>query len=171
LLAGYLLSSQGDRVSAANSVEGRFPFLDHRVVEFAASIPPGYKIHGLNEKYVLKKAMRPEIPSEILERVKQPYMAPDSNCFVQADSPDYVAELLSETALTHSALFNPKAVGLLYKKCRRGAGTHLSFKDNMAFVGILSMQLLANQYLDNFELPDAPDRDEFAVWHEDDTDS
>ncbi|MCX6836044.1 MAG: asparagine synthase (glutamine-hydrolyzing) [candidate division Zixibacteria bacterium] len=79
LLSCYLLSSQGDRMSAANAVEGRFPFLDHRVVEFAATIPPGYKIFGLNEKYVLKKAMRPEIPVEILKRVKQPYMAPDSN--------------------------------------------------------------------------------------------
>ncbi len=68
LLAGYLLSSQGDRVSSAHSVEGRFPFLDHRLAEFAATIPPGYKIFGLNEKYVLKKAMKPEIPAEILDQ-------------------------------------------------------------------------------------------------------
>jgi len=167
LLSCYLLSSQGDRVSAANAVEGRFPFLDHRVVEFAATIPPGYKIFGLNEKYVLKKAMRPEIPAEILKRVKQPYMAPDSNSFVQDDSPAYVTELLSEGALKRTALFNPQSVALLYKKCRRGAAEHLSFKDNMAFVGILSTQLLVKQFLEDYQVPAPAERDAFTVWHED----
>ena len=166
LLAGYLLSSQGDRVSAANSVEGRFPFLDHRIAEFAATIPPLYKIHGLNEKFLLKRAMQPEIPKEILQRVKQPYMAPDSNCFVQSDSPDYVMDMLSESALERTALFNPKAVGLLVKKCRRGAGAHLSFRDNMSFVGILSTQLLVKQFIDDFQIPAPPDRSAFAVWQE-----
>jgi asparagine synthase (glutamine-hydrolysing) len=167
LLSCYLLSSQGDRVSAANSVEGRFPFLDHRVAEFAATIPPGYKIFGLNEKYVLKKAMQPEIPPEILKRVKQPYMAPDSNSFVQDDAPEYVAEMFSETALKRTGLFKPRAVALLYKKCQRSAGEHLSFKDNMAFVGILSTQLLVKQFLEEFELPEPPGRSSFTVWHDD----
>lgn len=166
LLAGYLLSSQGDRVSAANAVEGRFPFLDHRVAEFAAAVPAGYKLRGLNEKYILKKAMKPEIPADILRRVKQPYMAPDSNSFVQDDAPDYIAEMLSEEALGRCGLFNPKAVGLLYKKCRRSAGAHLSFKDNMAFVGILSTQLLVDKFIDHYE-PVAPlDRTEFSVWQD-----
>ncbi|MFH2035352.1 MAG: asparagine synthase (glutamine-hydrolyzing) [Candidatus Zixiibacteriota bacterium] len=62
LLAGYLLSSQGDRVSAAHSVEGRFPFLDHRVVEFASKSRALYKIHGLIELFLLKKAMLKELP-------------------------------------------------------------------------------------------------------------
>lgn len=166
LLAGYLLSSQGDRVSAANSVEGRFPFLDHRIAEFGATIPPLYKIFGLNEKFLLKRAMQPEIPKEILQRVKQPYMAPDSNCFVQSDSPDYVMDMLSESALESTGLFNPKSVGMLVKKCRRGAAAHLSFRDNMSFVGILSTQLLVKHFIDEFQMPKSPDRDAFTVWHE-----
>jgi asparagine synthase (glutamine-hydrolysing) len=166
LLAGYLLSSQGDRVSAANAVEGRFPFLDHRIAEFAANVPPGYKLFGLKEKYILKRAMQPEIPASILKRVKQPYMAPDSNSFVQADSPEYVSEMLSEAALTRTGLFNPKAVGLLHKKCRKSAGAHMSFKDNMAFVGILSTQLLVDRFIERFEMPPALDRSEFSVWHD-----
>jgi asparagine synthase (glutamine-hydrolysing) len=166
LLSCYLLSSQGDRVCAANSVEGRFPFLDHRVAEFAATIPPGYKIRGLNEKYILKKAMKPELPPEIVKRVKQPYMAPDSNCFVQPDSPAYVAEMLSEEAVKRTGLFNPRAVALLYKKCQKGAEEHLSFKDNMAFVGILSTQLLSQRFFQDFALPKPAERKAFSVWHD-----
>jgi asparagine synthase (glutamine-hydrolysing) len=57
LLAGYLLSSQGDRVAMANSIEGRFPYLDHRVIEFANRLPPSFKIRGLTEKYLLRRAL------------------------------------------------------------------------------------------------------------------
>jgi len=49
VMTGYLLAAQGDRVAMANSVEGRYPFLDYRVIEFAATLPPDYKMHGLNE--------------------------------------------------------------------------------------------------------------------------
>src|SRR5207245_6239531 len=56
LLPGYILSSQGDRVAMAHAVEGRFPFLDHRVVEFAANLPPGLKMRALDEKYLLRRS-------------------------------------------------------------------------------------------------------------------
>ncbi|KAA3632242.1 MAG: asparagine synthase (glutamine-hydrolyzing) [Calditrichaeota bacterium] len=151
LLAGYILSSQGDRMGCANSVEGRFPFLDHTFVEFCSNIPPGHKIFGLNEKYVLKKAMEKELPKEITNRVKQPYMAPDSNSFVQPDSPDYVQELLSESSLEKAGLFNPQAVKRLVTKCTKSVDKHLSFKDNMSFVSILSTQILSDRFLNNFK--------------------
>ncbi len=57
LLANYLLSSQGDRMAMAHSIEGRFPFLDHRLVEFACTIPVSLRMKVLNEKNILKKAM------------------------------------------------------------------------------------------------------------------
>ena len=53
---GYILSSQSDRMAMAHSVEGRFPFLDYRVVEFAAKLPARLKMKVLNQKYLLKKA-------------------------------------------------------------------------------------------------------------------
>jgi len=56
LLPGYILSSQGDRMAMAHGVEGRFPFLDHRVVELAARIPPRMKLKGLREKHILRRA-------------------------------------------------------------------------------------------------------------------
>ena len=164
LLAGYLLSSQGDRVSAANSIEGRFPFLDHRVVEFAANIPPLLKIHGLNEKFLLKKAMTRELPPAIVNRVKQPYMAPDSNSFVQEDSPGYIEDMLSEKTLEEVGIFRPSAVARLRDKCRKLSHAHLSFKDNMSFIGILSTQLLYHQYIKNFKTVETLGRDAFTVW-------
>lgn len=167
LLAGYILSSQGDRVSAANSVEGRFPFLDHRLVEFAANIPPLYKIFGLNEKFVLKRAMKDILPKEITARVKQPYMAPDSNSFVQEDSPEYVKEMFSENYLKQSNLFNPAIVKRLYSKCQKMADRHLSFKDNMSFISILSTQLLYNQYIDSFEMPAPLAKEQYVTFIDD----
>ncbi len=166
LLAGYILSSQGDRMASANAVEGRFPFLDHRVVEFAATIPPWHKIFGLNEKYVLKKAMTKELPPEILSRVKQPYMAPDSNSFVQPDSPEYIDELLSETALKKSGIFHPEYVARLRDKCRRLSHAHLSFKDNMSFLAVLSTQLLVRLFIDDFKQADELPQDSFSVWED-----
>ncbi len=164
LLAGYLLSSQGDRVSAANSIEGRFPFLDHRVVEFASKIPPLYKIHGLNEKYILKKAMQKELPPRILKRVKQPYMAPDSNSFVQDDSPEYIAQMMAEEQIAKVGIFKPGPVQKLRAKCRKLSHAHLSFKDNMSFIGVLSTQLLHEKYIENYPMPQAYGRDKFKIW-------
>lgn len=166
LLSAYLLSSQGDRVCAGNSIEGRYPFLDHRVAEFAATIPPGYKVFGLNEKYVLKRAMSRELPPEITKRVKQPYMAPDSNSFVQEDSPDYVTEMLSKEVVDKTGLFNSSSVERLVAKCRKAAGKHLSFKDNMSFVGILSSQLLAHHYIHEYRRPEPAPREAFTVWQD-----
>lgn len=140
LLSGYLLSSQGDRVAMANSIEARFPFLDHRVMEFAAGMPNRYKIMGLNEKYMLKRAMEGLIPESILQRSKQPYRAPDSQSFFNDGKPlDYVAELLSESRIKQTGLFDSKATSMLMKKCSHGKA--LGFADNMAFVGILSSML------------------------------
>ncbi len=146
LLSGYLLSSQGDRVGMANSIEGRFPFLDHRVIEFAARLPSRYKIMGLNEKYMLKKTMQGLIPESIRNRSKQPYRAPDSQSFFQDGKPlDYVDDLFSESRIRQAGYFNPKATSMLLNKCARGKA--LGFGDNMAFVGILSTMLIDEQFI------------------------
>lgn len=140
LLPGYILSSQGDRVAMAHAVEGRFPFLDYRLVEFAAAIPPHWKLLGLQEKYLLRQSMARHLPTEIIRRPKQPYRAPDSASFLGATAPDYVAELLSPRALVESGYFDPAAVRRLMDKCRHNPA--VGFRDNMALVGILSVQLL-----------------------------
>lgn len=145
LLPGYILSAQGDRVAMANAVEGRFPFLDHRVVEFAARIPPRLKIRGLREKHILREAMADLLPPNIGNRVKQPYRAPDSSSFVGADAPAYVGERLAPAAIAEAGHFSPRAVEKLHAKCRRNA--FLGFRDNMAFVGVLSTQLVHSEFV------------------------
>ena len=69
LLPGYILASQGDRMLMANSVEGRFPFLDPEVVAFASALPARHKLFGLDEKFLLKQAFADLVPEEILYRV------------------------------------------------------------------------------------------------------
>jgi len=139
LLPGYILSSQGDRMAMAHGVEGRFPFLDHRLVEFSAGLPPDMKLRGLTEKHILREATKDILPPLISQRPKQPYRAPDSRSFTGAGALDYVREAMREETVAAGGLFNPKAVAKLHAKC--GTGEANGFRDNAAFVGILSTQL------------------------------
>jgi asparagine synthase (glutamine-hydrolysing) len=145
LLPGYILSSQGDRMAMAHSVEGRYPFLDHRVVEFAAKLPPTLKMKVLDQKHLLKRAVGGLIPESIVRRPKQPYRAPDGKCFFGANAEDYVEELLSPESVRQNGIFDGQAVAILASKFNSGRTT--SVKDNMAMVGVLSTQLLVQQFI------------------------
>ncbi|TXG78777.1 MAG: asparagine synthase (glutamine-hydrolyzing) [Rhodocyclaceae bacterium] len=146
LLAAYLLAAQGDRVAAANSIEGRVPYLDHRVIEFGNRLPPSFKIRGLTEKYLLRRALADLLPVDIVTRTKQPYRAPDSaSFFIHGKAPDYVSDLLSAERIRKAGYFDATSVGRLLDKCRAGKAT--GFADNQAFVGILSTMLLDETFL------------------------
>jgi asparagine synthase (glutamine-hydrolysing) len=148
LLSGYLLSSQGDRMLMAHSVEGRFPFLDPGVVALADSLPPSLKLRGLKEKHVLKRAAAGVVPDEILRRPKQPYRAPDALAFVGDDRPGWVDDLLSRHGVEAAGVFDPVAVERLWRKCRTQAErAPLSNADNMALVGVLSTGLLVESFV------------------------
>jgi len=150
LLPGYILSSQGDRMAMSHGIEGRFPFLDHRVVDFAATIPPRLKMKGMNEKYILKKAIGDRVPDSIRRRPKQPYRAPDSASVLPTNGsePPYVSELLSEKHLDQTGIFNSRSVTELVRKSRSGQA--IGVKDNMAVIGILSTQLVNEQFITHF---------------------
>jgi asparagine synthase (glutamine-hydrolysing) len=126
LLPDYILSSQGDRVAMAHAIEGRFPFLDHRVVEFAARLPTRFKMKAL-----------------------QPYRAPESKSFFGTpDNPlcfDYVDDMLGPQRLRDFGVFSSNAVTRLVDKARSGQA--VAVKDNMALVGILSTQLLVQRFI------------------------
>src|SRR6202158_1312391 len=149
LLPGYILSSQGDRVAMAHSVEGRFPFLDHRVVEFASRLPASLKMKVLNEKYLLKRCAAGLIPSSVAKRAQQPYRAPEACSFFQPAAREYMEELLSSEQIRRDGIFDPAAVAMLRDKFRKGAA--IGIKDNMGLVGIVSTQLLVHQFINHFE--------------------
>ena len=155
---GYLLSSQGDRMMMGNSIEGRFPFLDHRVIEFAGSLPPDLKIKGLTEKYILKESYTDLIPEEIVKRAKQPYRAPIASVFLSEKTSPRIKELLSKEMIEKYGYFNYKAVKQLKSKLRR-TGSVSSARDEMAIVSCASTQLLHFKFIEkfaenNFKLPE-----------------
>jgi asparagine synthase (glutamine-hydrolysing) len=76
MLINYILTGIGDRMEMAHSVEGRLPYLDHHVSEYAASLPVHYKVRESTEKYVLREATRDVITPELHARPKFPFIAP-----------------------------------------------------------------------------------------------
>ena len=146
LLPGYLLSSQGDRMLMSNSVEGRFPFLDHRLIEFANRLHPRHKMRVLREKHLLREAMKHDLPASIAGRHKQPYRAPDAAAFLKGATPDYVNQLLGRDCVAGYGYFDPDRVDRLVAKLRSARVD--AARDNMAFVGILSTQLWHRHFIE-----------------------
>lgn len=147
LLPGYILASQGDRMLMGNSIEGRFPFLDPNVAALAAQVPADHKIHGMDEKHLLKLAFADLVPDEILRRPKQPYRAPDAAAFFAGGTPDWVFDVTSGPALESAGIFRPALVQRLLEKARRTHGLRLGNTDNMRLVAVLSTQLLHGELL------------------------
>jgi asparagine synthase (glutamine-hydrolysing) len=145
-LSSYLLSSQGDRVAMAHSVEGRYPFLDYRVIEFCNRLPADLKLRGLREKRLLRQLGRTVLPAEIWQRRKRPYRAPIKGSFFAGGAElEYVNELLTPRAIARSGYFRPEAVEKLTAKAR--TALQLSEVEEMAVVGILSTQLVDHLYV------------------------
>jgi len=149
-MSGYLLSSQGDRMAMANSVEGRYPFLDYRIIEFCSSLPDKLKLNGLNEKYLLKKLMTGRIPESIVKRPKQPYRAPISSVFMGKERQAYVDEMLSEKMTRLAGIFSHESVAALLTKIEK-TGT-ASEMDNMVLAAVISTHLVHRQFIENNNL-------------------
>ena len=147
-LSNYLLSSQGDRVAMANSLEIRLPYLDPRVLEFMGRLPSKWKIRGLNEKHILKKSFEGTLPPEITGRPKHPYRAPIKQSLMNQKTTEYVRDFLSEESLRKTGLFDFNKVSRLVKKLE--AAKEPSEVNGMALVGILSSQLVYHQFIERF---------------------
>jgi asparagine synthase (glutamine-hydrolysing) len=146
LLSGYLLSAQGDRMLLGNAVEGRFPFLDTAVMEFAARVPERLRLKGLDEKHLLKRFARGKVPASILERSKFPYRAPIAGALVGPDAPAWARELLAPEAVAKVGVFDAKKAERLVAKLRAPNAAE-SEADTMALFAIASTQLLAHHFL------------------------
>ena len=146
-LSPYLLSSQGDRVAMANSVEGRYPFLDYRISEFSSRLPEKYRMPALKDKWLLRKLGKRYLPESVWNRGKKPYRAPIHSCFLGQGAPVYVKDILSEMELKKSGVFNPKPVSRLITKIENGG--QIGETDDMALVGIISTQLLHQLFIES----------------------
>jgi asparagine synthase (glutamine-hydrolysing) len=148
-MSGYLLSSQGDRMAMANSVEGRYPFLDYRVIEFCNKLPCDFKLNGLNEKYLLKKLMQNKIPDSIIRRSKQPYRAPIKNAFTLNNPPEYLREILSPEFFRKAGIFDFNSISTLLQKIEKTGNS--SEVDDMVLVSVISTHILYNQFIERFK--------------------
>jgi asparagine synthase (glutamine-hydrolysing) len=147
-LSNYLLSSQGDRAAMAHGLEIRVPYLDHRIIELMGRVPSRWKIRGLAEKYLLKRVYQGILPEEIIRRPKQPYRAPIRSVLLNEKMPGYVEELLSRRGVNDAGLFDFSKVELLLKKLR--SSNHGNEMDDMALAGILSTQIVYDQFISRF---------------------
>ena len=119
------------------------------MVEFCGRLPAKYKMRGMREKWLLRQVGRKLLPPEIWTRRKRPYRAPIQRSFFGIDGTTaYAQELLSERAIQEARLFNPQAVAQLVRKAVSGA--QLSEMDDMAVAGILSTQLVHQQFVKDF---------------------
>ncbi len=142
LLSGYLLSSQGDRMSMAHSVESRYPFLDHRLVEKIFHFKDSFKLYGFSEKYLLKKSYENLIPKPIINRPKMPYQAPDLKSFFSGGKlSEKTRYFLSDKIVKDYGIFDHNYVRRFVEKCEKRGYENAGYRDNMLITFILSAQM------------------------------
>ncbi len=112
-----------DRMSMAPSLETRVPFLDHKVMEFAATIPTSLKLKGLTTKYILKKAVNELLPEKILVRGKEGFSIPIKNWIMHELRP-LLLETLSEERVRKRGYFQPRYVRHLVQEHLDGKANH-----------------------------------------------
>jgi asparagine synthase (glutamine-hydrolysing) len=106
---------KADRMTMANSIELRVPFLDHKVLEFAARLPRNQKVRGWKMKYLLKKALAKHVPGEILRRRKAGFPVPYAG-WMRYDLKDVVADILLDSKSLSRGYFRREAVEGLIKR-------------------------------------------------------
>jgi asparagine synthase (glutamine-hydrolysing) len=154
-LSTYLLSSQGDRMAMANSIEMRPPYLDHRIFELMSRVSPRWKILGINEKHLLKKVFKDILPASITQRTKQPYRAPIQQTFKSHFQTGYIKDILSQQSVNDANLFDYAKIVHLIKKIESGIST--SETEGMAITGLISSQLIYSQFVKSFPYKKNPD--------------
>jgi asparagine synthase (glutamine-hydrolysing) len=142
------LLARGDKTSMAASLEARIPLLDHKLVEFAASLPPGLKVKGLARKYLLKKVAESWIPPEVIHRKKKGFPMPFSIWF-RKEARSFLHDALSPSTLRRRGLFDPLFVEKLLSEHDTGFANHGSL-----LWGLLSVELWHRCFLDSRPRPE-----------------
>jgi asparagine synthase (glutamine-hydrolysing) len=144
-LADHLLADHGDRVSLANSVEARYPFLDLDVLELARRLPPDLLVKQGTEKYILRQLARSYVPAEILRREKFAFVAPGSPYLLQQNI-EWIEDALSPDVIRRQGYFDPETVERLKRKYRRpGAAVNTTFEDDFLMI-VLTFGIFLEQF-------------------------
>ena len=145
VLAGYILTMLGDRMEMGHSIEGRVPFLDHRVVECICRQPVSMKIRGMTEKYVLREAVRDVITDTVYRRQKHPFLSPPATLNPDETFNIYVQDTLRGPVLRSMPFFNQsRVVSLLDRLNGMDAGERTAW--DQILMPIMSMCVLHERF-------------------------
>jgi asparagine synthase (glutamine-hydrolysing) len=123
---------KADKMTMANSVELRVPLLDHKVLEFAASLPPSFKLNGFTPKYILKKVLSQKIPTEILNRKKTGFPVPYES-WLRNDLKDVIWSVLTDRRTIERGYFSKDAVEALLRANSNGTNYSKEIFSLMSF--------------------------------------
>ena len=112
---------KADKMTMANSIELRVPLLDHKILEFAASLPASFKVHGFTTKYIAKKTLNGRVPREILHRKKAGFPVPYEK-WLRQDLKDWVHDLLLDSKTTARGYFKKSAVEKMLSEDAKSGG-------------------------------------------------
>ena len=136
------LLARGDKMSMAASIEARVPLLDHRLVEFAAMLPPHFKVKGFTRKYLLKKVAQDLLPEPILKRSKKGFPIPMGR-WLRGEAREFCRDLLAPETIRRRGLFSPEAVARLLDEHESGAAHH-----GAILWALLSVELWHHAFVD-----------------------
>jgi asparagine synthase (glutamine-hydrolysing) len=144
-LADHLLADHGDRMAMAHAIEARFPFLDRDVIDCARRMPPGFKLKGYVEKYIVKQAAKGIVPDEIVGREKFAFHAPGSP-YLLKQRVEWIEDLLSFDTIRRQGYFNPETVERLKTQYRaEGFRLNLPFDSDLLVI-VLTFGVFLEQF-------------------------
>jgi len=144
-LVDHLISDHGDRMTYANSIEGRYPFLDKEIAEFSTIVPPNLKLKDFNEKYIVKEATKNLLPKEIINREKFGFVAPGSTYLLKRNI-EYINDMLSYDSIKRGGYFNPDTIEQLKKEyCRDGFSLNVPFDSDLLIV-VLTFNIFKEKF-------------------------
>jgi asparagine synthase (glutamine-hydrolysing) len=147
MMPGLLMAAKGDRSTRFSATEGRYPFLDERVVEFCSGLAPYYKLRRWTDKWLLRRVASRVLPPPIAKRTKTMFRANLGRAFVAPERPRWVDQLLSPDSLKATGFFEHPAVQLARDlQLRKPLWSLQRFALDMGLMGVLSTQLWHHLY-------------------------
>lgn len=135
-----------EKNSMAHSLEYRMPFLDHRLIEFAFSLPNDWKIHGRSDKWIWRQLAARKLPDAITHRPKQPFYLPLESYANSSIFKDYVSDCLSNETIAQRGYFCPRAVALLKRQADLGGGG--GFLPLKKIMSLIILELWHREFID-----------------------